>query len=101
MAILTKFVDFAMFGTRDLGHNVQNFLKRITISINHYICRIFHVENNLSKLQLNFVHFIGPILTLRGPAPFSALFGIVIVCVIALYCNVVGLLCVVIIYSVL
>jgi hypothetical protein len=25
----------------------------------------------LSKLQFNFAHFIGPILTLRGPAPFD------------------------------
>jgi hypothetical protein len=69
MAILTKFLDFAMFGTRDLGLNGKKFLK-ITISINHYICPIFHVENNLSKLQFNFAHFIGPILTVRGPAPF-------------------------------
>jgi hypothetical protein len=44
-------------------------LEKFTISINHYICPIFHVENNLSKLQFNFAHFIGPILTLRGPAP--------------------------------
>jgi hypothetical protein len=62
-----------MFGTRDLGHNGKKLKKKkITISINHYICPIFHVENNLSKLQFNFAHFIGPILTLRGPAPFTA-----------------------------
>jgi hypothetical protein len=47
--------------------------KKNTISINHYICPIFHVENNLSKLQFNFAHFIGPILTLRGPAPLRAM----------------------------
>jgi hypothetical protein len=29
MAILTKFLDFAMFGTRDLGHNGKNFLKKL------------------------------------------------------------------------
>jgi hypothetical protein len=45
--------------------------KTITIYINHYICPIFHVENNLSKLQFNFANFIGLILTLRGPAPLS------------------------------
>jgi hypothetical protein len=44
--------------------------KKFTISINHHICPIFHAENNLSKLKFNFAHFIGPILTLRGPAPF-------------------------------
>ena len=70
MAILTKFLDFAMFGTRDLGHNGKK-LEKNTIYINHYICPIFHVENNLSKLQFNFAHFIGPILTLRGPAPLQ------------------------------
>jgi hypothetical protein len=68
MAILTKFLDFAMFGTRDLGHNGKK-LKKITIYIKHYICPVFHVENNLSKLHFNFAHFIGPILTLRRPAP--------------------------------
>jgi hypothetical protein len=67
MVILTKFLDFVMFGTKDLGHNGVK-LKKITISINH-VCPIFHAENNLSKLQFNFAHFIGPILTLRGPAP--------------------------------
>jgi hypothetical protein len=46
--------------------------KYFTISINHHICPIFHAENNLSKLQFNFAHFIGPILTLRGPAPLYA-----------------------------
>jgi hypothetical protein len=49
-------------------------LKKITISINHHICSIVHAENNLSKLKLNFAHFIGPILTLRGPAPFNCLY---------------------------
>jgi hypothetical protein len=73
MAILTKFLDFAMFGTRDLGHNGKNLKKKITISINHYVCPIFHVENNLSKLHFNFAHFIGPILTLRRSAPLSKL----------------------------
>jgi ribosomal protein S19 len=71
MVILTKFLDFVMFGTRDLGHNGENF-KKITISINHHICPIFQAENNLSKLQFNFAHFIGPILTLRGPTPLDA-----------------------------
>jgi hypothetical protein len=70
MVMLTKFFDFVMFGTRDLGHNGVN-LKKITISISYHICPIFHAENNLSKLQFNFAHFIGPILTLRGPAPFT------------------------------
>jgi hypothetical protein len=74
MTILTKLLDFAMFGTRDLGHNSEK-LKKITISINHYICPIFHVENNLSKLPFNFAHFIGPILTLRGSAPLSSAEG--------------------------
>jgi hypothetical protein len=67
MVILTKFLDFVMFGTRDLGHNGVKLKKKITISINHHICPIFYAENNLSKLQLNFAHFIGPILTLREP----------------------------------
>ena len=56
MAILTKFLDFATFGTRDLGHNGKK-LEKNTIYINHYICPIFHVENNLSKLQFNFDFF--------------------------------------------
>jgi hypothetical protein len=55
-----------MFGTGDLGHNGKK-LKQFTIFINHYICPIFHGENNLSKLLFNFAHFIGPILALRGP----------------------------------
>jgi hypothetical protein len=42
-----------------------------TISIYHYICRIFHLESNLSKLQFNLAHFISPILILHGPAPLS------------------------------
>jgi hypothetical protein len=29
MAILTKFMDFAMFGTRDLGHNGKKLKKKI------------------------------------------------------------------------
>jgi hypothetical protein len=66
----SKFLDFVMFGTGDLGHNGEK-LKTIAISLNHHICPIFHAENNLSKLQLNFAHFIGPILTLRGPAPLK------------------------------
>jgi hypothetical protein len=45
--------------------------KKNTISINYHICPIFHAENNLTKLQFNFAHFIGPILTLRGPAPLT------------------------------
>jgi hypothetical protein len=47
-----------------MAKNSKNF----TISINHHICPIFHAENNLSTLKFNFAHFIGPILTLRGPA---------------------------------
>jgi hypothetical protein len=46
-----------------------------TIFINHHICPIFHAEDNLPKLQFNFAHFIGPILTLRGPSslqPFTS-----------------------------
>jgi hypothetical protein len=43
-----------------------NKQKKKNISMNHYICTIFHAENNLS----NFAYFIGPILTLRGPATF-------------------------------
>jgi hypothetical protein len=56
-----------MFGTRDLGHNGKKKKKIITISINHHICAIFHAENNLSKLQFNFAHFIGPVLALHEP----------------------------------
>jgi hypothetical protein len=47
--------------------------KKFTISINHHICPIFHAENNLSKLQFNYAHFIGPILILRGPASLFCL----------------------------
>jgi hypothetical protein len=50
---------------------MTKYWKKFTISINHCICPIFHVENNLSKLQFNFAHFIGPILTPRGPAPLQ------------------------------
>jgi hypothetical protein len=32
--------------------------------MNQQICPIFHAENNLSKFQFNFAHFIGPILTM-------------------------------------
>jgi hypothetical protein len=64
--ILTKFLDFVMFGTRDIGHNGVK-LKKNPISINHHICPIFHAENNSPKLQFNFAHFIGPIFTLCGP----------------------------------
>jgi hypothetical protein len=70
MVISTKFMDFVIFGTWDLGHNGKKF-KNIYISINHQICPIFHAENNLLKLKFNFAHFIGPVLTLRGPAPFK------------------------------
>jgi hypothetical protein len=45
--------------------------KKFTMFINHHICPIFRAENNLSKLQFNFAHFIGPILTLCGPAPLG------------------------------
>jgi hypothetical protein len=55
-----------MYGTRISGAMAKNS-KHFTISINHYICPIFHAENNLSKLQFNLAHFIGLILTLRGP----------------------------------
>ena len=65
MVISTKFMDFVMFGTRDLGHNGEKFKK-----FYHLNKPSFHAENNLSKLKFNFDHFIGPILTLRGPAPF-------------------------------
>jgi hypothetical protein len=65
MVNFSKFLDFVMFGTGDLGHSGEK-LKKITIFINHHICPIFHAENNLSKLQFNFAHFTGPILTLRG-----------------------------------
>jgi hypothetical protein len=51
--------------------------KIFTISINHHICPIFHAENNLSKLKFNFAHFIGPILTLRGPAPLDLCLALV------------------------
>jgi hypothetical protein len=47
--------------------------KKITIFINHHICPIFHAKNNLSRLLFNFAHFIGPILTLRGPTSFQLL----------------------------
>jgi hypothetical protein len=59
-------LDFVMFGTEDLGHKGEKF-KKFTIFIIHHIYPIFHAENNLSKLQFNFAHFIGPILTLCGP----------------------------------
>jgi hypothetical protein len=39
--------------------------------INHHICHIFHAENNFSKLQFNFAHFIESILTLRGPTSYT------------------------------
>ena len=29
MVILTKFLDFVMFGTRDLGHNGEKFQKNL------------------------------------------------------------------------
>jgi hypothetical protein len=61
-----------MFGTGVLWHNGEKF-KKFTISINHHICPIVRAENNLSKLEFNFAHFIGPILTLRGPAPLLAM----------------------------
>jgi hypothetical protein len=57
----SKLLDFGMFGT------MAKISKNFTISINHHISPIFHAENNLSKLQFNLAHFIGPILTLRGP----------------------------------
>jgi hypothetical protein len=72
MVILTKFLDFVMFGTGDLGHNGEKLKKNI-FSLNHHIYPIFHAENNLSKLQFNFAHFSGPILTLRGPASLFCL----------------------------
>jgi hypothetical protein len=64
MVILTKFLDFVMFGTRDLGHNDIKFKK---ISINHHIHALYFMQKTMSKLQFNFAHFIGPILTLQGP----------------------------------
>jgi hypothetical protein len=71
MVIFSKFLDFVMFGTGDLGHNAEKFKKKKNIiSINHHICPIFHAENNLSKLQFNFAHFIRPILTTRWLTSF-------------------------------
>jgi hypothetical protein len=73
MVISTKFMDTVMFGTRDLGHNGEKFKKIYHLNKPSYICPIFHAENNLSKLEFNFAHFIGLILPLHGPAPFAAL----------------------------
>jgi hypothetical protein len=70
MAIFSKFLDFGMFGIGDLGTLAKNS-KTFTISINLYICPILHAESNLLKLQFNFAHFIGPILTLRGPTSLN------------------------------
>jgi hypothetical protein len=46
------------------------------MSINHHICPIFYAENNLSKLQFNFAHFIGPILTIRGATSLEHLVAV-------------------------
>jgi hypothetical protein len=62
MAIFTKFLNFVMFGTLDLEPNGT-----FTISINHHTCPISQAENNL----LNFVPFIGPIMTLCEPTSFA------------------------------
>jgi hypothetical protein len=56
-----------MFGTRDLGHSGEKFKKFYHLHKRSYI-PIFHAENNLSKLEFNFAHFIGLILTHLGPA---------------------------------
>jgi hypothetical protein len=73
MVIFTEFLDFVMFGTRDLGHNSDFFFKLPKISINHHNYAVFHAENNLSKLQLSFFHFhSGLILTLRGPTSLNS-----------------------------
>jgi hypothetical protein len=73
MVIFSKFLDFVMFGTGDLGHNGKKLKQKITIFINHHtcICPIFHAVNDLSKLQFNFAHFIALILTLRGPTSLA------------------------------
>jgi hypothetical protein len=55
MAIFSTFLNFVMFGIGISG----TMAKKITIFINPHMCSIFHAENNLSKLQLNFSHFIG------------------------------------------
>jgi hypothetical protein len=69
MVILTKFLDFVMFGTKDLGHNGVKLKKNLPSPQT-----IIYAENNLSKLQFNFAHFIGPILTLREPTSLFVCF---------------------------
>jgi hypothetical protein len=68
MVLLTKFLDFVIFGTRDLMHNGEKLNKFYHLHKLSY--PIVHAENNLSKLQFNFDHFIWPILTLLGSISF-------------------------------
>jgi hypothetical protein len=65
-----KSLDFVMFETKNVMHTSAE-LKMLTTLINYHMCPIFHAENNLSKLQFNFTHSIGSILTLRGPTPLN------------------------------
>jgi hypothetical protein len=69
MVIFSKFLDLVMFETKDLRH-ISAKLKIFIFLINYHTCPIFHAENNLSKLQFNFTHFIESILNLRGPTSF-------------------------------
>ena len=69
MVIFTKFLDFVIFGTKDLGHSSAK-LKMLYHLDRHHRYPILHAENDLSKLHFNFTHFIGPILTLHGPTAF-------------------------------
>jgi hypothetical protein len=70
MVILTKFLDFVMFGTRDLGHNGVKFKKMYHLHKPSYMSYL-----SCRKLQFNFALFIGPILTLRGPTSFFGLYA--------------------------
>jgi hypothetical protein len=69
MVIFSKFLILWCLGLLISGTLAQNS-KMFTISIYHHICPLFHAKNNLSKLQINCTHFIGPILNLGGPISF-------------------------------
>jgi hypothetical protein len=74
MVILTKFLDFVTFGTRDLGHNGEKF-RFFFYHFHKPSCMLYLLcRNNLSKLQFNFGHFIGQILTLRWPTSLLFLY---------------------------
>jgi hypothetical protein len=70
MVIFSKFLDFVMFGTRDLRHNGTMAKKKITISINYHICPI-SMQKIICQNFNSILPFIGPILTHVGPTSFS------------------------------